>query len=206
MLLRPMTGQELPRWYASELTKAFPPNECKPLNDILSLVDQGRYEVLGLFDGPLLLGYATLMSCTDRWDYLLLDYLGVTEARRNSGLGGHILALLRERFLGKSGLLTEAECPVPGAPPEENHLRVRRMAFYERCGFRPVYEMGTCGVRFQTLLLGEPPRDMTGMMSVHRAVYGPRRTDVIVPLAPGKVPPPPFWMKEGEALEAGSNG
>ena len=28
------------------------------------------------------------------------------------------------------------------------------------------------------------------LMAVHRAIYGPARTDVAVPLAPGEVPPP----------------
>ena len=40
----------------------FPDCERKPLADMLSLAAAGRYEVLGLYDGPDLLGYAALWS------------------------------------------------------------------------------------------------------------------------------------------------
>ena len=32
------------------------------------------------------------------------------------------------------------------------------------------------------------------LMAVHRAIYGPARTDVAVPLAPGEVPPPSLFL------------
>ena len=85
MELRPVTGGALRDWYDQELTQAFPPNECKPLADIKALMDQGRYEVWGLFDGETLLGYATLWMEPGDKSCILLDYLGVTAARRKSG-------------------------------------------------------------------------------------------------------------------------
>ena len=81
-------------WYQTELCEAFPPNERKPLATMLELAAEGRYELLGLFDGADLLGYATLWTAPERPDYVMLDYLGVTAARRNGGLGGSILAAL----------------------------------------------------------------------------------------------------------------
>ena len=54
MELRPIT--DLEQWYARELTEAFPPNERKPLADIRALLEAGRYEALGLYDGAALLG------------------------------------------------------------------------------------------------------------------------------------------------------
>ena len=135
MELRPVTGGALQDWYDRELTQAFPPNECKPLADIKALMDQGRYEVWGLFDGETLLGYATLWMEPGDKSCILLDYLGVTAARRNGGLGSQIVRMLAERLAGKSLLLIEAERPVEGDDPAENALRRRRLAFYERCGF-----------------------------------------------------------------------
>ena len=95
--LRAVPPEELEAWYTKELCTAFPPCEQKPLSAIRELMAQGRYELLGLYDGPLLLGYATLWSCPECPGYVLLDYLGVTAARRNGGLGGRMLGLLRER-------------------------------------------------------------------------------------------------------------
>lgn len=199
MDLRRLTGRELIPWYEQELTEAFPPNECKPFGDILALVDQGRYEVWGLFDGDALLGYATLwMEPADK-SCILLDYLGVTAARRNGGLGGQIVRMLAEQLAGKSMLLIEAERPVEGDAPAENALRQRRLRFYERCGFVPAYDMATCGMRFTTFL-PELPADLAPVMALHRAIYGPARTDVKVPLGPDELPPgPPGWMKKGES-------
>lgn len=198
MELRPVTGKALEDWYVRELSEAFPPNERKPLPDIEALIAAGRYEVWGLFEGDSLLGYATLwMEPTDK-SCILLDYLGVTAERRSGGLGGQIVKMLARQLEGKSLLLIEAECPVEGDDPAENAIRQRRLAFYERCGFVPAYDMATCGMRFTTFL-PYLPRDLTPVMALHRAIYGPERTDVKVPLGPGEMPPgPPAWMEKGE--------
>ena len=198
MELRRLTDRELIPWYEQELTEAFPPNERKPFGDILALMDQGRYEVWGLFDGDTLLGYATLwMEPADK-SCILLDYLGVTAARRNGGLGSQIVRMLAEQLAGKSLLLIEAERPVEGDDLAENALRQRRLRFYERCGFVPAYDMATCGMRFTTFL-PELPADLAPVMALHRAIYGPDRTDVKVPLGPDELPPgPPAWMEKGE--------
>lgn len=195
MELRRLTGGELAPWYETELTEAFPPNERKPLEDIRALIDQGRYEVWGLFDGETLLGYATLWMEPGDKRCILLDYLGVTAARRNGGIGRRIVAMLAERLAGKSLLLIEAERPVAGDDPAENVIRQRRLRFYERCGFVPAYDMATCGMRFTTFL-PVLPAELAPVMAAHRAIYGPERTDVKVPLGPDELPPgPPGWMK-----------
>lgn len=77
----------------------------------------------------------------------------------------------------------------------ENALRLRRIGFYERCGFAPVYDIGSCGVRFRALVLGRMPAGMEELMAAHRAIYGPGRPDAKIPLGPGETPEPPYWMK-----------
>ena len=87
MDLRPIPARDWADWYTGELCASFPACECKPLEAIRALAAEGRYELLGLYDGAALLGYATLWSTPEWPDYVLLDYLGVTAARRNGGLG-----------------------------------------------------------------------------------------------------------------------
>lgn len=94
MELRPIPARDWADWYTQELCASFPACECKPLEAIRALAAEGRYELLGLYDGAALLGYATLWSTPEWPDYVLLDYLGVTAARRNGGLGGAILKML----------------------------------------------------------------------------------------------------------------
>lgn len=188
---RTMTEQEIEPWYTQELCTAFIPHECKPLEDILALRAEKRYELWGLFSGKNLLGYAALWS-SPAFSLVLLDYLGVTASRRNGGLGGEILRRLQQQ--GRP-LVTEAELPVDGACETENVMRRRRIAFYERNGFTPAYVMATCGLRWQALLHDPTGVDMVDIMRQHKELYGDKRTDVKVPIAPDEEPELPYWMK-----------
>lgn len=192
MEFRALNGREIRSWYEREFIRTFPPNEQKPLAFILELIAQGRYTLLGLYDGHSLLGYASLQTHPDYPGYVLLDYLGVTADRRNRGLGGRILSLLGEQYRGKCCIIAEAESPVSGGDAEENDLRARRIAFYKRSGLRPVYEMGACGIRCQALALGDPG-DADALAEAHRAIYGPGRPDITIPLGPDETPAPAYW-------------
>ena len=191
-VFRDMTRSEIAAWYHTEFAEAFAENERKPLADILSLMREGRYELRGLFDGARLLGYAALWKRSGV-PLVLLDYLGVTAERRNEGLGTQLLALLRETGLP---LVTESELPVPGGDEAENALRVRRLAFYRRSGFSPAYEMATCGMRWQALVINTEGLALEDVMRWHRELYGPERTDVRIPLERDEIPALPYWMKQ----------
>jgi len=202
-IFRPMNDNEIQYWYKAELEAAFSPQEIKPLSDIFKLQKSGCYDLLGLFekDGEneteRMLGYATIWK-SPSIELMLLDYLGVSAMLRNNGLGSRILNCLKEYYKGRH-IIAESELPIPGDDPEENNIRLRRIEFYRRNGFEPVYEMATCGLRWQALLLGQAPEpgseEMSAMMAEHKALYGPQRTDVKVPLGPDEVPAMPYWMK-----------
>lgn len=190
MNFRRMTEAETARWYREELCTAFAAQECKPLEDIFSLIRAGRYEIWGLFDEEALLGYAAIWKSPEV-PLLLLDYLGVTASRRNAGLGTELLSRLKARG---QPLILESEIPVAGDGEEENRIRRRRMAFYRRNGFCPVYRMATCGLAWQALLYDPEGSSPDDVMRWHRALYGPERTDVQVPLGDGETPQMPYWM------------
>lgn len=203
-ILRPMVQEEIAGWYERELKTAFLPQEIKPLQDILALRAQNRYQLLGLFEGDILVGYAALWT-GERVPVVLLDYLGVTESRRNEGLGGRVLNLLAEYSQG-AALLVESEAPVEGDDPAENEIRLRRIGFYKRNGFVPAYEMATCGMRWQTMIWGTQPQEMERIMAGHRALYGPERTDVKIPLPSDEVPTLPYWMKKRSVTRKNESG
>lgn len=186
-----MTISEIETWYHTLFSEAFAENERKPLRDILALADEDRYELWGLFNGRQMLGYATLWK-REGIPLVLLDYLGVSAALRNGGLGAGILARLKERGCP---IVTESELPVEGDPDGENEIRRRRIGFYRRNGFTPAYEMATCGMRWQALLANTGGLKLTDIMAWHKALYGPERTDVKVPLGSDEVPEMPYWMK-----------
>ena len=77
MKLNEPAPQQLAQLYRQELTSAFPPEELKPLRSMLSLMEQGRYQALGLYDGEDLVAYA-LIWLEPGCPFALLDYLGIS--------------------------------------------------------------------------------------------------------------------------------
>ena len=45
LLFRPMNDEEIRSWYTTDFSEAFAENERKPLEDIFSLIKDGRYEL-----------------------------------------------------------------------------------------------------------------------------------------------------------------
>ena len=190
-IFRQMTAGEIARWYETDLCEAFAENERKPLADIYALIDRGRYEVWGLFAAGVLQGYAALWKGAGI-PLTLLDYLGVSAALRSGGIGAELLAHLKAQG---TPLVTESELPVEGDSDAANDLRRRRIGFYVRNGFAPAYEMATCGMRWQALLANTGGLAMDDIMGWHKALYGPERTDVRVPLRRDETPQMPYWMQ-----------
>lgn len=192
MDFRIMTAQETERWYFGAFAEAFAENERKPLADIFALIDGGRYELWGLFEGETMLGYAAIWKRSGV-SLRLLDYLGVIAERRNGGLGADMLSRIKAWGIP---LVTESELPVEGDSAEENAIRLRRIAFYERNGFFPAYVMATCGMRWQALTVNTDALAVSDVQRAHKALYGAEREDVVVPLPEGETPKMPYWMKK----------
>ena len=192
MIFRLMSHQEIESWYTSELSEAFIPQERKPLTEIFQLCAEDRYEIWGLFsEASILLGYACLWKSL-AVPLVLLDYLGVTKKLRRGGLGSQMLSLLQAQ--GRP-MVTESELPVDGDSEEENRIRRHRIAFYKRNGFVPAYPMATCGMAWQALTFLPEDTALPDVMVWHRALYGPARTDVQVPLPKGSPLRMPHWMR-----------
>ncbi len=199
MELRTLNKEELTALYRNEMTEDFPSAELKPLSAMLRLMDLGRYDPLLVTEGGEAVGYAMLWLAEGRAG-ALLEYFGVLRGKRNGGLGTRILELLAGRY---SQLFGEAEAPGEDASPEENDLRRRRIAFYQRSGFRVLdYQCALFGVRFHCLYRG-PEQDDRRVEALHRGVYAgyfsPAHMEryIQLPLGPGEaVKPARSWEEE----------
>lgn len=169
---------------------------------MLSLMEQGRYQALGLYDGEDLVAYA-LIWLEPGCPFALLDYLGTMAGLRDRGLGGRMLDLLAEHYAHFRGIFGEAEAPENGDPAGEP-LRRRRLAFYQRNGFRyGGYDCALFGVNYRALIRGAEDVTAEELLQVHQSIYRRHFPPALyqrfiqIPLRPGERPNPPGrWMEE----------
>jgi len=203
MILKILSPEQLRQLYETELKRAFPPQELKPLQAMEALRARGRYDPLGLYDEDQLLGYALMWRCPGV-PFALLDYLGTVEARRNGGLGSITLSLLREYYRDFRGIFGESEGAF-SSDPEEKAMQQRRLGFYQRNGFRyGGYDCALFGVHYHTLLLGEEDVTAQELLQAHQTIYHENLSDEVyrrfiqIPLPEGEQPrPAQAWVEEG---------
>ena len=198
MELKLLNKEELTALYQNEIVEDFPHSELKPLKAMLRLMDLGLYDPLLITEGGQPVGYAMMWLTKDR-SGALLEYFGVLRGLRNAGQGTKILELLFQRY---GQLFGEAEAPC-SHDPDINELRQRRLAFYERNGFRVLdYQCALFGVRFHCLYRGPETGDRK-VEALHRGVYAgyfsPAHMEryIQLPLKPDEaVKPAPEWVEE----------
>lgn len=200
MELKTLNERELSALYREEMVYDFPKSELKPLGAMLRLLEMGQYDPLVVTENGERVGYAMMWLPKSRQG-ALLEYLGVLRGKRSAGLGAQILPLLAQRY---GQLFGEAEAPT-SQDEAENHLRRRRIGFYERNGFRVLdYECALFGVHFKCLYRG-PQTDDRAVEQLHRSVYAdyfsPQHMEryIQLPLKPGEeIHPAPAWTEEVE--------
>ncbi len=114
-------------------------------------IDKGFYECWAMYDEDNIVGYAFL-ACIEK-NYFI-DYLAVFEEKRNHGIGGEILGLLRGFLSDEANIILEAEDPDHSDNLQQKKLQERRIAFYKRHGWADTSIRVTCfGVPFVILAL-----------------------------------------------------
>lgn len=188
--LKILSPGETERAYEGCFREAFPPEELKPLDSILSMSRSGFYETRGLFAGDEPLAYACLWR---DGNHILIDYLCVPAEKRGGGFGSAMLALLRESFPPESIFFAEVEAPTGAA--EEDEAIFRRLEFYARSGALPVnYDCALFGVHYRMLCWSAAPVDEAELQRRHDGLY--RRwfspelyaKAIQIPLRPGEKP------------------
>ena len=180
MELKILSNELLLLWYEKFLKEDFVSDEIKPIENILTLIKKGRYEVYGVFQDDEMIAYASFWK-KENINLVLLDYLGVSKKYRNQGIGSKILVLIKE-ILGNMPYVVEAEIPT-GSSLEEDKIRKRRIEFYERNGCKKVYLMATCGMKWQTLVNSKNEIDQKELAKLHKELYEEKRTDVKIPVS-----------------------
>lgn len=131
-----LTKQQVSAVYQQHMQRDFAPDELKPLDSMLRLMDQGLYRAYGLLEGGELIAYALLMTAPGG-RVALLDYYAVVACRRSGGIGSRFLTLLRKELADFDGVVLESEHPEYAVGRRDKAVRTRRVAFYRRAGVRP---------------------------------------------------------------------
>ena len=192
MELKILSNELLLLWYEKFLKEDFVSDEIKPIENILTLIKNGRYEVYGVFQDDEMIAYASFWK-KENINLILLDYLGVSKKYRNQGIGSKILVLIKE-MLGNIPYVVEAEIPT-GSSLEEDKIRKRRIEFYERNDCKKVYLMATCGMKWQTLVNSKNEIDQKELAKLHKELYEEKRTDVKIPVSIDENIEKAFWSK-----------
>ena len=192
MELKILSNELLLLWYEKFLKEDFVSDEIKPIENILTLIKNGRYEVYGVFQDDEMIAYASFWK-KENINLILLDYLGVSKKYRNQGIGSKILVLIKE-ILGNMPYVVEAEIPT-GSSLEEDKIRKRRIEFYERNDCKKVYLMATCGMKWQTLVNSKNEIDQKELAKLHKELYEEKRTDVKIPVSIDENIEKAFWSK-----------
>ena len=141
---------------------AFPDEERLDTELLAQLSEQGRLELLGIYDNGNYIGF-TVIFHSERSVYVF--FLAIDPAWRSHGYGTAVLNELRKRYAGRQ-LVLDIE-PLDSAAPNYEQ-RLRRKNFYLRNGFR---ESGCffkyCGMCFEVLYDGAPCTDASRSDAAH---------------------------------------
>ena len=107
----------------SEMEKNFIYEEYRDRISARKLLDKAEYLVYHITEKGENVGFIAVWTLAD---FVFIEHFVIYEKYRNLGYGGMALSLIKEKY-GKAVL--EAEPPTGG-------IRARRVAFYERNGFR----------------------------------------------------------------------
>ena len=123
---------------------------------------------------------------------MLLDYLCVSDRRRNGGLGALILEKMLEREAG-AVILGETEAPVHAPDPE---MARRRLGFYRRNGVKMAgYDTEIFGAHYHTFYWADREVEDRRLEAEHRFIYQSRFTPsqyarhIHIPRDPNAGPP-----------------
>lgn len=130
--IRQLSLDEVKDVFETRMTVDFPEDELRPLENILSLIEDDEYFMLGYFEENALMAYASFAMPKGSIS-ALLDYYAVLENARGTGIGGDFLCRFEETLkpMGVDHIVLEVERLDCANSEKEVTVRKRRIRFYE---------------------------------------------------------------------------
>lgn len=141
MKLQNLKETEITEIYRTHMEQDFPPDELKPLENILAAVQTGAYQCFGFYEEERLVAYAYFMKHPVE-PTALLDYFAVIRGFRGTGIGSQALQMVLEQEMSAYNVIIESEWPEKAESAQERIVRERRVRFYEKNGMRKMKSIG----------------------------------------------------------------
>lgn len=131
--LRRMDSHELEALYLQRIEPDFPRAERPSLAAMSRHLKEGLQDVYIMTDGQSEAAYAV---CAQANGIVLVTLLAVYAEQRGGGRGSALLSLLAAQFKDRRAIVLEVEDPLDAQEATDRTTRERRIAFYERSGYR----------------------------------------------------------------------
>lgn len=176
MELRELSTLQIVFIYNTYMKEDFPPDELKPLKAILTMMDKGMYDCLGLYRENEFVAYACLVKDSKR-EIFLLDYLAVVKEHRSGGYGSIFLQKMQEYYCDGTAILLECESERTAPDEVQRQIRRKRIGFYKRNGCRVSHvKSDTFQVEYDILYLKwkDEELDIRGDLErIYRVIFPP---------------------------------
>lgn len=134
MHLKEINYKEFKKDVYTRYLELFPQNERKSLWIIRSNMKKGIMKILKIIEQDKFVGFMMINNINDN-KYIQLDYFAILPEYQSKGYGSKAILELKEKNKNKKAIFIEVEKEGYGETEEENHIRKKRIKFYERLGF-----------------------------------------------------------------------
>ncbi len=131
--LRPIKLEELDDLYKQRIESDFPSAERPPLAGLRYQYTAGLQEILLLRIAKRDVAYAV---CAQENGVALISLLAVFKEKRGGGFGTALLGELKAHYGHLRAILIEVEDPARATSAADRKTREKRIAFYQRAGYR----------------------------------------------------------------------
>lgn len=128
--------------------EAFPPEERIAPHRLIEMAEADDFDFWALCRGDEFAGFMAVMT---HGSMAYLFFLAIEGALRSKGCGAEAVALLKTLYPGKTQVV---DLEMPDDRAENSAQRIRRRAFYTRCGYRATGQfLSYLGVDYEVLCM-----------------------------------------------------